>query len=88
MSNELKATVGPWKVRFNRWTADISGDGVGIAHIYDGVPRDKVKANAHMIAASPDLYEALCDMVSDRESLSEATIENARKALAKARGES
>lgn len=44
-------------------------------------------ANAHLIASAPDLYEALCDMVSDRNELSQATIRFAENALEKARGE-
>ena len=46
------------------------------------------KADANLIEAAPDMYEALCDMISDRDCLSEATVEFARKAIAKARGES
>ena len=43
---------------------------------------------ALLISAAPDMYEALCDMVSDRDCLSKATVEFAEKALKKARGES
>ncbi len=46
------------------------------------------EADARLIAAAPELYEALCDMVSDRSCLSDATIDFARTALAKARGQS
>jgi hypothetical protein len=41
-------------------------------------------ANARLIAAAPELLEALCDMVSDHQCLSEATLQFARAALAKA----
>mgnify|MGYP001405710346 CR=1 FL=1 len=40
--------------------------------------------NAHLIAAAPDLLEALLDMLSDRDDLSEATISFARAAITKA----
>jgi len=46
------------------------------------------KANASLIAAAPELLGALCDMVSDRDCLSEGTINFARAAIAKAKGES
>ena len=44
-------------------------------------------ANARLIAAAPELLEALCDMVSDRAELSEATVQFAKAAIAKATGE-
>lgn len=42
----------------------------------------------HLFKAAPTLYEALCDMVSDRDCLSDATIRFAEQALKKARGAS
>ena len=39
-----------------------------------------------LIAAAPDLLEALCDMVSDVNETSEATLEFAKKAINKAKG--
>lgn len=44
-------------------------------------------ANKQLIAAAPELLEALQDMVSDRDCLSEATVNFARSAIAKALGE-
>jgi hypothetical protein len=41
-------------------------------------------ADAALIAAAPDLLEALRDMVSDHECMSEATLRFARAAIAKA----
>lgn len=46
----------------------------------------EAEANARLIAAAPDLLEALRDMVSDRECLSQATIDFARNAISKATG--
>jgi hypothetical protein len=51
------------------------------------LPLEEKNANARLIAAAPEMYEALCDMVSDHEALSQATLDFARKVLAKARGE-
>lgn len=55
---------------------------------------DDYEANAHLIAAAPELYEALCRLVRDCEiaGLQEQAgfdcwINMANKALAKARGE-
>ena len=48
---------------------------------------DENEANARLIAAAPDLLEALQDMVSDHASLSDATLAFARAAIAKATGE-
>ena len=48
---------------------------------------DEQLANAQLFHASKGLYEALCDMVSDKDNLSEATVDFAKRALAKARGE-
>lgn len=47
-------------------------------------PSAESRANAKLIAAAPDLLEALRDMVSDHACLSESTIQFARAALKKA----
>ena len=90
-----KFTPGPWEVRVwdgDHWpiwrTSIAEKNGKGHALFISAKHAPNVPANAHLIAAAPDLYEALCDMVSDRECLSEATIDFAKRALAKARGES
>ena len=49
---------------------------------------EEQRANARLIAAAPDLLDALRDMVSDRNELSEGTIAFARWAIAKAEGRS
>lgn len=59
--------------------------GKGFAHTV-GLSHDADEANARLIAAAPELLEALCDMVSDHEDLSEATLQFARAAIAKATG--
>ena len=52
-----------------------------------GISREEAEANARLIAAAPELLEALRDMVSDRKCLSEATVNFARAAIAKATGD-
>ena len=91
-----KHTPGPWRfdlARFNSGHEDagLSAYGSVVSEEGDwficGIEDAKEwEANARLIAAAPELYEALCDMVSDHDDLSEATLEFARAALAKARG--
>lgn len=88
MSNQQKWTKGPWVV-----------DGCGIyreGHDFDSVVdyiRDEFDAN--LIAAAPDLYEALENLVSELEDIRGISVAEykvdawniAKSALAKARGE-
>ena len=85
-----KHTPGPWNARHTPfrgqgiqdvWCIDWSPDQEEVAEIVHGA------ANARLIAAAPDLLEALQDMVSDHASLSAATLAFARAAIAKATGE-
>lgn len=84
---ESKWTPGPWAVmdytddeEFPRWcVVPLSCVGT-IAHV------QKSEANANLIAAAPDLYEALEAMGDDR--IGDAEFNAMRNAaLAKARGE-
>lgn len=92
---ETKFTPGPWTVARihsnGNWLSMIVGDCKPIAE----VNCDCLEASdAHLIAAAPDLYEALEEIVENAvvyyegsmDIYSEA-IENARNAMAKARGE-
>ena len=87
-----KWTEGPWLFEPHGEThalysrRDDTKHGLRLMNLADG-DRNFI-ANANLIAAAPELYEALCDMVSDRDCLSKKTIEFAERALAKARGES
>ena len=90
-------TPGPWK-------ADASGqhiraaDNQAIARVYDVEPYSlpETEANAHLIAAAPDLYAALKDVLAvasaNAEDLDDGMVdpscESARAALAKADGRS
>lgn len=103
MSNETKWTPGPWVVRdcpMERAATDLKDNG-GIKLIdykdekYEGtlaiVQTELSQANAHIIAAAPELYTALEELMTlvelefDAYNYQEQV--NARAALAKARGE-
>ena len=87
---EPKFTPGPWSI--NEWpqaASDIAIGAVGTPLIARVPLRDvsinEQKANANLIAAAPDLFNALLvaeESVGDLDSL-----EIVRAALAKARGE-
>lgn len=82
-------TPGPWNcdqtVGFATFVGAEENPNIAAVHFKD---TDEGKANARLIAAAPELYEALCDMISDRDCLSEATVDFAQRAIAKARGQS
>ncbi len=90
-----KHTPGPWEVDHDAIYCAGSGD--TIAEI--DFARDEYSANARLIAASPDLLEALEAMVADCVALAEsvdagfwdaekhAPVIKARTAIAKAKGE-
>ena len=93
--NEIKFTPGPW---FS--VAKLSGSenhrgfkictptGWALADVQpadeDGI---EGRANAHLIAAAPDLYEALEHILEGSLSLPRFAKDEAIRALAKARGE-
>lgn len=107
MSNTLKTTSGPWVAGDSQphGTRVTGPHAVDIAWVscasthgekgYYTIGQDEAQANAHLIAASPDLFAALEKIVEalvyeDEEGLvlySESVIA-ARAALAKARGAS
>ena len=63
--DELGVSPAPWKKARTYWVADAHGNAVALCY-----RRNKdvayVKADARLIAAAPDLYEALCDAVRYR----------------------
>lgn len=101
---ETKFTPGPWTCHRNSsfWEFGSNSEGqLGdvCASMFDGdgerPDAEKVmEANAHLIAAAPDLYDALSDLVSSLDCsekdgfIIRQEIKVARAALAKARGES
>lgn len=91
-------TKGPWIIRKgDEWTHDV------VTHhgeLPDGSPnawniatingrRDEAKENLALIAAAPDLLEALDELVRHQEALGRhnVIIDKSRAAIAKARGE-
>lgn len=89
--SDTKWTPGPWYE--TKSGGFIRGEkGRPVASVYGDDPEcerdERMDANCALIVAAPDLYDALCDMVSDHESISHGTLDFARRALAKARGES
>jgi len=95
-----KFTPGPWAVYpgtdGNEICAVDHSPGLPIRQVICGPRRgENWIANAHLIAAAPDMYEALQDLIALAEhAMREAgdydingELEDARAALAKARGE-
>lgn len=84
-----KHTPGPWQwTQHFDPTISIYKDGFGqIARLYDS-SAGTGKANARLIAAAPDLLDALIEIVSadDAHELTQKHIESARAAIAKATG--
>ncbi len=85
-----KHTPGPWSVWSDPEQKDqcqyIDAKGMAVAHVF-GINRE---ANARLIAAAPDLLEALIEMVDDfgpTPSDRFRSLGPARAAIAKATGE-
>lgn len=87
-----KHTPGPWKM--DKWNTvkDIVGNTILVEGLaLSGRTNHESLANTRLIAAAPDLLEALLDMVSAMESYGyphSPEIATARAAIAKATGES
>ena len=88
-----KHTPGPWQIgkNFGSVVCDTPVPGIrgsDDTEYYGGhlIAESVTEANARLIAAAPELLEALQDMVSDHASLSAATLAFARAAIAKATG--
>lgn len=83
--SEPKFTPGPWLVMANQ----IGTQETEIASIcltaQIRLPKDETKANAHLIAAAPDLYEALEYCIKQIPEFGD--VPGIKAALAKARGE-
>jgi hypothetical protein len=99
---ERKWTKGPWKIVYGGADDDgyaVIGSPHRISPIANLEPLFFVPANAHLIAAAPDLYEALDGMLNRYTTLvnsgdagfwnpeTDAEVIAARAALARARGE-
>ena len=86
-----KFTKGPWGIEYGE-----DSDLIHVGYIDErGIMPSVVvslhdESNAHLIAAAPDLYEALeycIDCLGDEFALPNDCIDEAMNALAKARGE-
>lgn len=81
-------TKGEWESK----TGDrITADGKVICHIPTfGIPYEEQRANARLIAAAPDLYESLKDLLYHYRlrvnMIDQAVVNSAQQALAKAEG--
>lgn len=82
-----KHTPGPWIATYKTVTAPETEDRLPLHVRIHGGNRDDNKANARLIAAAPELLEALLDMVSDHTEISAGTLAFARQAINKATGE-
>jgi hypothetical protein len=88
--SEVKWSPGPWWVVVDE-NEVMSSNGGNIADCWSafaGIDDDEATANAHLIAAAPDLYEALAEAADPLSGyLCGPALDRARAALAKARGE-
>ena len=96
MTDQPKWTPGPWAVERNKRTwgwVDVVGPSLGVGgptQATDLTLADEVKriAEAHLIAAAPDMYAALDAIIDGRMwSMSDNKFGAAKAALAKARGQ-
>jgi hypothetical protein len=91
--SETKWTPGPW--RLNEWNHVVGPNGkeircTGLSLAGGNIGMDEPEANDRLIAAAPDLYAALADIVDVMDRLGGVQSERmnrARRALARARGE-
>lgn len=92
---EAKFTPGPWKVGPVDETLVATDDGKEVAQICGDYNQPEtwpvMEANAHLIAAAPELYEALSDLLflcsQTAEVCGTQEVKVACAVLAKARGE-
>lgn len=103
----VKYTPGPWMLNIGTLKGGhilVYAEGYGVAKVYDEETESRTTnmANARLIAAAPDLLEALQDALgaleqdydigkdandSDWEGLAYQRLQNARAAIAKALGQ-
>lgn len=99
--SETKHTPGPWRIKDDGETSKIADAAnntiasLSYVHLYGRRTAAEVNANMHLIAAAPDMLEALTALLmrlDDNPELSDLIgqieIERARAAIAKAEGRS
>lgn len=90
---EFKGTPAPWHVDNLITVAINSGyKHVAVVNLSDKVNKDESNANAHLIAAAPELLEALIEMQRNGRKQGwddkyESSMEKTRLAIAKALGQ-
>ena len=85
-----KFTKGPWRIDEFRDFASIMAGYTEICYIDDDLNCDKVRANARLIAAAPEMYELLellDNYLAINGGLSDRMTTEIRKLMKKARGE-
>ena len=102
MAQETKFTPGPWscfyKHKYDEWhvSMPVAGSSMRAGLCDDGIESPNREADAHLIAAAPDMYEALeaaeelhqTGLIAASNELIERVATSRRAALSKARGES
>ena len=63
----MSHTPGPWRVESDGTTVAMGGQAVIVAPAPDGATRETEKANARLIAAAPDLLEAVAFTIAALE---------------------
>ena len=94
MKTQVKHTMGPWYLDFDTVSTEPRRKGYVLAQVsFGSIDPDEVKANAHLIAAAPELLDACKQAVVRLHDISELwkvyswpTIELLEKAIAKAEG--
>lgn len=92
-----KFTKGPWLINLNcynlvegyldEYPSIVNSEDFTVCQICD-LDIDESLADAHLIAAAPEMYEALNNIINDCSGFMDEYLEPAIEALAKARGES
>jgi hypothetical protein len=86
---ETKHTPGPWSVAIGDGCFVVETNDAFIRFVIHGSNQEGDEANARLIAAAPDLLDALCMVLDDPDALDgrPLTYECVRAAIAKATGE-
>jgi len=89
--SEAEFTKGEWIVLDGAFVYALNDDGVNQfdltiqGHGDKGASDNELQANAHLIAAAPELYDFIEDLSQNSEDVTQR--EEAKRLLAKARGE-
>ena len=86
--SEAKHTTGPWNVPFREFTKIKAANGAHIATCHKLTNLVNLEANSRLIAAAPDLLDALQSIIDDIDSEfgTDCDYNKARAAIAKATG--